>query len=55
MTTKAQELKRVSYQDGEQKLQGLITSNSAKKGPAVLILPAWKGIDNEAKTSCIAT
>ncbi|WP_312190685.1 dienelactone hydrolase family protein [Sphingobacterium sp.] len=53
MTTKAQELKRVSYQDGEQKLHGLITSNSAKKGPAVLILPAWKGIDNEAKQAAL--
>src|SRR5690606_18136715 len=34
-------------------LNGLITSNADKKGPAVLILPAWKGIDNEAKQAAL--
>ena len=48
-----QNLKKVSYQDGSQKLNGLITSNSGKKLPGVLILPAWKGIDQEAKTAAI--
>ncbi|MCW3162768.1 dienelactone hydrolase family protein [Chryseobacterium oryctis] len=47
----SQNLKTVSYQDGTQKLNGLITSNSGKKLPGVLILPAWKGIDEEAKTA----
>jgi len=46
-----QNLKPVSYQDGSQKLNGMITSNAGKKLPGVLILPAWKGIDQEAKTA----
>ncbi|MGE4515083.1 MAG: dienelactone hydrolase family protein [Chryseobacterium sp.] len=46
-----QKLKTVSYQDGSQKLNGLVTSNAGKKLPGVLILPAWKGIDDEAKTA----
>ncbi len=46
-----QNLKPVSYQDGSQKLNGLVTSNAGKKLPGVLILPAWKGIDDEAKTA----
>ncbi|OOG20208.1 dienelactone hydrolase [Sphingobacterium sp. CZ-UAM] len=53
MGMKAQELKQVSYKDGTQQLNGLITSNANKKGPAVLILPAWKGIDNEAKQAAL--
>lgn len=47
----SQNLKKVSYKDGLQKLNGLITSNAGKKLPGVLILPAWKGIDDEAKTA----
>lgn len=47
----SQNLKTVSYQDGAQKLNGLVTSNAGKKLPGVLILPAWKGIDDEAKTA----
>lgn len=53
MSMKAQELKQVSYKDETQQLNGLITSNANKKGPAVLILPAWKGIDNEAKQAAL--
>ena len=49
--TLAQKLKSVAYQDGTQKLNGLVTSNAGKKLPGVLILPAWKGIDDEAKNS----
>ncbi len=45
----AQKLKTVSYADGAQKLNGLVTSNAGKNLPGVLILPAWKGIDDEAK------
>lgn len=45
----SQNLKTVSYTDGSQKLNGMVTSNSGKKLPGVLILPAWKGIDDEAK------
>lgn len=47
----SQTLKPISYQDGSQKLNGLVTSNAGKKLPGVLILPAWKGIDDEAKTA----
>lgn len=51
--TIAQKLKPISYKDGEQKLLGMVTSNAGKKLPGVLILPAWKGIDNEAKNAAI--
>lgn len=47
----SQKLKTVAYKDGSQKLNGMATVTSAKNKPGVLILPAWKGIDNEAKTS----
>lgn len=50
-TAFSQNLKKVSYQEGSQKLNGLVTSNAGKKLPGVLILPAWKGIDDEAKTA----
>jgi dienelactone hydrolase len=50
----AQTLKPVAYQDGAQKLNGLVTSNAGKKLPGVLILPAWKGIDEEAKNAALA-
>lgn len=53
LSLKAQ-LKPISYSEGNQKLNGLITSNSGKKNPGVLILPAWKGIDEEAKNAAIA-
>ena len=49
----AQDLKSVQYFDGHQSLRGLITSNAGKEAPGVLILPAWKGIDSEAKQSAI--
>lgn len=49
----AQTLKEISYQDGNQKLNGLVTSNAGKNLSGVLILPAWKGIDNEAKTAAL--
>ena len=51
--TLAQKLKSVAYQDGTQKLNGLVTSNAGKKLPGVLILPAWKGIDEEAKNAAL--
>ncbi len=50
----AQNLNPVSYSDGAQKLNGLVTSNAGKKLPGVLILPAWKGIDEEAKEAARA-
>lgn len=50
-TVFSQKLKTVSYQDGTQKLSGLVTSNAGKKLPGVLILPAWKGIDDEARNA----
>jgi len=49
----AQALKEVAYKEGNQKLNGLVTSNAGQKLPGVLILPAWKGIDNEAKTAAL--
>ena len=49
----SQKLSAVSYQDGSQKLNGLVTSNAGKKLPGVLILPAWKGIDDEAKNAAL--
>ena len=51
--TIAQNLKPIVYKDGEQKLNGLVSSNAGKKLPGVLILPAWKGIDNEAKSAAL--
>jgi len=50
----AQELKIISYNDGAQKLNGLVTDNAGKKLPGVLILPAWKGIDDEARNTALA-
>ncbi|GAO43855.1 dienelactone hydrolase family protein [Flavihumibacter petaseus] len=47
----AQSLKAVSYSDGAQKLNGWVTSNAGKNLPGVLILPAWKGVDDEARTA----
>lgn len=49
----SQSLKKVSYKDSQQKLNGLVTSNAGKKLPGVLILPAWKGIDQEAKNAAL--
>lgn len=49
----AQSLKTVSYEDGTQKLNGLVTSNAGQQLPGVLILPAWKGADNEARTAAL--
>ncbi|MFT3739273.1 MAG: dienelactone hydrolase family protein [Breznakibacter sp.] len=49
--TGAQPLKPVKYADGTQTLNGLVTSNAGKKLPGVLILPAWKGIDDEARNA----
>jgi dienelactone hydrolase len=52
-TAGAQELQPVKYADGQQELNGLVSSNAGSKLPGVLILPAWKGIDNEAKTAAL--
>lgn len=49
MSLQAQHLKPVVYMDGTQKLNGMVTSNAGQNLPGVLILPAWKGIDQEAK------
>jgi dienelactone hydrolase len=53
VATFAQDLKPAAYNDGQQKLNGLVTSNAGKNLPGVLILPAWKGIDEEAKTAAL--
>lgn len=49
----AQKLETVSYMDGTQVLVGLVTTNTGKDLPGVLILPAWKGADNEAKNTAL--
>ena len=53
LSVSAQQLKPVIYTDGNQKLNGLVTSNTGKKLEGVLILPAWKGIDQEAKQAAL--
>ncbi len=52
-TVGAQSLQPVQYADGEQELNGLVTSNAGDDLPGVLILPAWKGIDDEARTAAL--
>lgn len=49
ITVQAQILKSVTYTDGTQKLHGMVSTPEGKNLPGVLILPAWRGIDNEAK------
>lgn len=52
MTTISQaQLKPVSYNDGSQKLNGFaaIPSKPNSNNPGILILPAWKGINNHSK------
>lgn len=48
----SQAFKEVIYQDNAQKLKGLSLISGPNK-PGVLILPAWKGIDQEAKDAAI--
>jgi len=47
------QLKEVSYKDATQKLNGfsIAPKKAIKSKPGILILPAWKGIDNHAKES----
>ena len=52
-TIGAQSLQAVQYADGKQELNGLVTMASCTKLPGVLILPAWKGIDDEARTAAL--
>lgn len=49
-------LKPVSYSDGAQKLNGLsaIPEKPSMKKGGVLVLPAWKGIDDHARQSAEA-
>lgn len=54
ITVRAQDLLPVAYADGAQKLNGLVTRNSGKPLPGVLVLPAWRGIDEEAKNAALA-
>ena len=50
----AQQLKEINYKDGNQELKGLVSGNSGQNLPGILILPAWKGIDQEAKDAALA-
>ena len=47
------QLKAVAYNDDNQKLNGyaIAPKKVSKNNPGILILPAWKGIDNHAKDS----
>jgi len=47
-------LKEISYSDADQALKGLVTANAGTGKPGVLILPAWMGIDEEAKNAALA-
>ena len=49
----AQTLKEIHYQDSEQNLTGLVTDNVNQSEIGVLILPAWMGIDQEAKDAAL--
>lgn len=47
------QFKTISYKDDNQQLNGLyLAAKNSKK--AILILPAWKGIDQEAKDAALA-
>ncbi|MCO5248220.1 MAG: dienelactone hydrolase family protein [Chitinophagales bacterium] len=52
-TMEAQNLIPYTYTDGSQTLQGYITSNADQNLPGVLILPAWMGIDEEARQTAL--
>ncbi len=43
------QLKSVPYWHEKQKLNGLAISPQAKNAPGILILPAWRGIDDHSK------
>lgn len=47
------QLKTVKYSDGAQQLNGVasVPKKALANKPGILILPAWKGIDNHAKDS----
>ncbi|WP_159637230.1 dienelactone hydrolase family protein [Sphingobacterium composti Ten et al. 2007 non Yoo et al. 2007] len=50
----SQTFKEVVYHDEKQKLKALaLLSSSPEKRAGVLILPAWKGIDQEAKDAAV--
>lgn len=51
MSLAAQDIKPVAYADGPQTLSGQLTGNTGPDRPGVLILPAWMGIDDEARTA----
>lgn len=51
--SKSQSLESVTYMDGAKELNGLVTANAGGQFPGVLIIPAWKGIDNEARTAAL--
>lgn len=46
------QLQQVQYKDGKQILNGyFVSSSKSKKG--IIILPAWKGVDREAKEAAL--
>lgn len=53
MNSSAQDLHTVAYTDGDQKFNGLVTVNTGTHRPGVLILPAWMGIDDEARSAAV--
>nr|WP_306352665.1 dienelactone hydrolase family protein [Flavobacterium sp. '19STA2R22 D10 B1'] len=50
------QLKPIRYNDGTTKLNGISVTpkNANSKNPGILILPAWKGIDNNTKEAAEA-
>jgi len=46
------QLKEITYHDQQQELKGMLAHSKVGKA-GVLILPAWKGIDQEAKTAAL--
>ncbi len=51
MTASAQELVPLTYMDGDQRLNGLVAGDRGEARPGVLLLPAWMGVDDEARTA----
>lgn len=52
-TSLTAQLTRIAYADGAQKLNGelALPANTTKKKAGILILPAWKGIDENSRNS----
>lgn len=54
LSTFAQTLEPVTYADADLPLHGLVTAGAEAGRPGVLVLPAWMGIDDEARQAALA-